>query len=136
VEILVGLGDEKMKLIPTSEFENQPMRKSSTTRSDITILIDDKEVPLKFVETWPKQIGGGNVDIYGSFEVYGDLSEEEKATLEGLRNFKGSARYFWIQIRKGTEITRFEIKCKVTGSSGSDYTFMAACESGNSGKGI
>jgi hypothetical protein len=54
VEILVGLGDEKMKLIPTSEFENQPMRKSSTTRSDITILIDDEEVPLKFVETWPK----------------------------------------------------------------------------------
>jgi len=58
------------------------MQKTSKTRSAITLLIDDKEVPLKSFETWPKQMVGGNIDIYGAFEVYSDLSEKERATLE------------------------------------------------------
>jgi hypothetical protein len=117
-----------MKVIPSSVFEQEPTRQTSKTKGDITILIEDREVPLKFFETWPKQMVGDEVDIFGTFEVYSDLSETERSALEGLRSFEGSARYFSIQTRKKNEITRFEIKFKLIGPGpevGPNYTFIA-----------
>ena len=68
-----------MKVIPARVFEQEPTRQTSESRGDITMLIDDKEVPLRSFETWPV-LSDYNVDVYGSFEVYSDLSEKERAT--------------------------------------------------------
>jgi hypothetical protein len=117
-------------IIPSAQFEHQPMSVESACRGDINIRIDEFIIPLKFLHIWPEELSSGYIELYGLFELYDDLNDEEQLALGRLHGIDGRARYFRLSCQPpDKEAIEIALKCKVSGAlNGYEYNFIAAAD--------